>query len=113
MHSYLSIALGVLQEVQQETTRLFGPARLSTRDLVLLTLRMTTSVLVEAPEGDGILVLDDVVQELLRALQGHALQGLGRLTRVLYRDEDETKRDQRSTQDRPAQTIPCETQCTK
>ena len=41
----------------------------------------------ETPEGNGLLVLQDVPKELLGLLQRHALDGLGRLAGVLPRQK--------------------------
>jgi hypothetical protein len=79
----LGIAFSVLQEIQQEATRLLGPATLSTTNLVLVGHSLATNAAVEATERNNILVLNDIVQELLGLAQKHALESLGCFTGVL------------------------------
>jgi len=79
----LGIALGVLEEIKEESARLLGPSALTTTDVVLLSLSSAAGVTLVSSEGHGILVLDDVVQEPLSLLERKPLDGLGRLTSVL------------------------------
>ncbi len=79
----LSVALSVLQEIQQEAARLFGPATLSTANFELLSHSLATNASVEATERNDILVLDDIVQISLSTLQAVALEGNGSFTSVL------------------------------
>mmetsp|Transcript_10400 Transcript_10400/g.22073 ORF Transcript_10400/g.22073 Transcript_10400/m.22073 type:complete len:215 (+) Transcript_10400:110-754(+) len=67
----LSIALSVLEQVKQELAALLGPAALS--GIRHLRLRVPADAAVEEAEGDGLLVLEHVLQVLLRLLQLHLL----------------------------------------
>lgn len=77
----LRVGLRVLQQAQQELAALLRPAP-DWRGHVL-ALRMPLDAQLETHEGDDLLLLDDVVQVLLRAGQLHVLDRSSRLPRVL------------------------------
>jgi hypothetical protein len=80
----IGVALSIDEEVEQEATRLLWEADVVTgRLLVLLTDGGATSLLAEASERNGILVLDNVVQITLSLLQGHTLEHAGCFASVL------------------------------
>mmetsp|Transcript_22790 Transcript_22790/g.49963 ORF Transcript_22790/g.49963 Transcript_22790/m.49963 type:complete len:209 (-) Transcript_22790:26-652(-) len=80
---HLGVALGVLEETQEELARLGRPAGLAVSAALVLGLRSAANATAEATEGDGALVIDNVLQVLLGDVQGHLADGHGRLTRVL------------------------------
>lgn len=77
----VSIALAVLQHLQQELGGLLGPAPLS--GFELLSLGATTYSAIEASEWDALLMGDHVLEVGDRALQGHLLDGICGLAGVL------------------------------
>ena len=72
--AHLSVALCVLQQVEEELAALLGPAAL--RRPGHLRLGVPADAAIEEAEGDGLLVRDDVLQVLLGLLQAHVLDGL-------------------------------------
>lgn len=81
-----SIALGVLQQTQNVLNALAWPASLCGSEG--LGLGGATNASSESAEGDGLLVLENVLQVLFSALQVHAANGHGGLTRVLEVDAE-------------------------
>jgi len=78
----LSVALGILEHVEQELGRLHGPPALSgSMDLVGLGMPSNSSH--ETPERDDLLLGDDVLEVLGGPVKGHGLDGLGCLPCVL------------------------------
>lgn len=70
----LSIALSVLEELEQKLSRLERPSSLgSSMDL---GLGMTTNTAHESSEGNNLLVGNNVLQILGGAVQRHGLDGL-------------------------------------
>jgi len=80
----LSVGLSVLQKVEDVLDRLGGPADLTgTVVLVHLALSLATNARDEAAEGDGLLVVKDVLEVLLSIAESAALDGVRGLTSVL------------------------------
>jgi hypothetical protein len=79
--THLSVGFGVLEETQHELGRLNGPSGLG--DTERLSLGSTTNTTVESSEGDGTLVVLDVVQVGNSLVEGHAIDGGSSLTSVL------------------------------
>lgn len=77
----LGVSLGVLKKAKQELDRLDGPATLGGLEVVDLGSAAYTTV--EAAEGNGLLVLDHIVQVSVSLLELHAADGSSSLTRVL------------------------------
>merc|ERR1712070_343325 len=77
----LGVALSVPQKALQEDAGLLRPARLGV--IVHLGLWVTANASHEATEGNGLLVLEHVLKVLLGLFEGHTLDSLGGLTRVL------------------------------
>merc|ERR1719483_598145 len=67
------IALGILQQVQEELSRLQGPS----------CLGVATDTSHEPSEWDDLLVGDHVLQIFGGAVEGHSLDGLGCLPGIL------------------------------
>lgn len=80
---HLGVRLGVAQQILEEAARLLGPASLCV--LVLLHLRLAADAGGEVAKGNDVLVRNDIVHVLLRLLETHALDGVGRLHSVLRR----------------------------
>merc|ERR550525_2060672 len=78
----LGVALGVLEHVQQELGGLDWPPSLGGA-VDLVGLGVTANASHEAPEGNDFLLGDDVLEVLGGPVEGHGLDGLGRLPRVL------------------------------
>lgn len=78
----LGVRRGVLEEVEEETTRLLGPATNVSRVLVDLSHGVTADLL-GTTERNDLLVSDNVLEEDLSALQGHTLDGGGTFSSVL------------------------------
>lgn len=78
---HFGVGLGVLQEVQQEATRLLGPSSLG--GSISLGLSVSSDTVDKSSEGDGVLVGNDVLQVGLGASQGESLDGLAGLAGVL------------------------------
>mmetsp|Transcript_42921 Transcript_42921/g.100604 ORF Transcript_42921/g.100604 Transcript_42921/m.100604 type:complete len:222 (+) Transcript_42921:251-916(+) len=78
---HLRIALGVLQQVQQELAALLRPAALCS--VGHLRLRVPAHAPIEEAERDGLLVLNDIFQVLLRLLHLHLSDRRGSDARVL------------------------------
>lgn len=83
----LGIGLGVLEEGQDVLAGLDGPSPLGDGE-DLVGLGAATDTAVEAAEGHGLLVLDDVSEVALGLLEGHALDGHGGLAGVLEVDAE-------------------------
>lgn len=80
----LRVALAVLQQPQQKLGGLLRPA--ADGHLPVVALRLPLDADLEAAEGDDLLLLDDVLEELLRARQLHPLDGRAGLVCVLEVD---------------------------
>lgn len=80
---HLSVALSVLEEVEQELNRLHGPATRAAGVVLVLGLGSTANAAVEAPEGDAPLAQQHSLQVLLGSLKSLTLDGEGSLTGVL------------------------------
>mmetsp|Transcript_23042 Transcript_23042/g.27851 ORF Transcript_23042/g.27851 Transcript_23042/m.27851 type:complete len:221 (+) Transcript_23042:54-716(+) len=80
---HLSVALRVLQQVEQELARLSWPATLSVGATGILCLCGTANSTAETTESNSLLVCDDVLKVLLGPGEVHLLQGHGGLTSVL------------------------------
>ena len=78
---YLGVGLSVLEQVQDELARLGGPAGHGHAEGLGLSSAADTTV--EAAEGDGLLVLLDVLEVSEGLLQLHAGDGGSDLTGVL------------------------------
>merc|ERR1712172_192121 len=78
----LSIALGVLEHVEQELSRLHWPPALSC-SMNLVGLCVATNSSHETPEGDDLLLGDNILEVLGGPVEGHGLDGLGCLPCVL------------------------------
>lgn len=81
--THLSIALCILQQVQQEIAGLDWPTTLSRRVALVLCLGCATDASSEAAEGDASLTANYILQVPLCLLQVHLAQGKGCLPRVL------------------------------
>mmetsp|Transcript_32591 Transcript_32591/g.81038 ORF Transcript_32591/g.81038 Transcript_32591/m.81038 type:complete len:260 (-) Transcript_32591:41-820(-) len=80
----LRVALGVAEQVEQEHNALLRPARLAgRREREVLRLRSAPDATVEVGEGDRLLVVEHVLEVLLRLLERHATDRLRGLVRVL------------------------------
>lgn len=79
---YLSVALGVLQEAKNELSGLLGPTGLGGK-VVLLGLSVPANAAVVPPERHGLLVLDDILEELDGLPVAKTLDGGSRLPGVL------------------------------
>lgn len=79
--SVISIGLSIAQQLQQKLGGLLWPATLC--GLPLLGLSATADTTVETTEWHALLLVDDGLQETLGTTQGHALDGLCGLVRVL------------------------------
>merc|ERR1719234_2266271 len=80
--SVQALALGVLEHVEQELSRLHWPPALScSMDLVGLCVATNSSH--ETPEGDNLLLGDNILEVLGGPVKGHGLDGLGCLPGVL------------------------------
>lgn len=79
--SVISIGLSIAQQLQQKLGGLLWPATLC--GLPLLGLSATANTTVETTEWHALLLVDDGLQETLGTTQGHALDGLCGLVRVL------------------------------
>ena len=77
----LSIALGILQEMKKEFSRLQWPPSLSCT--VNIGLSVATNTSHESSEGHDLLVGNHVLQILGCTVQGHGLDSLGCLPGVL------------------------------
>lgn len=77
----LGVALDVLEESEDKLAALLGPAALG--DTPDFGLGATAHTTVEAAEGNRLLVLHDVLEELLGLGQLHALDGHSGLSGVL------------------------------
>jgi hypothetical protein len=75
--TYLCVALCILEQVQQELARLLGPPPLPVALAHVLGLRRPPDASAEPPEGDHLLVGDNILQIGLGPDQGHVLDGLG------------------------------------
>lgn len=87
--SVVSIGLSVAQQLQQKLGGLLWPATLC--GLPLLGLSATAYTTVEATEWHALLLVDDGLQETLGTTQGHALDGLCGLVRVLQQHRKHKK----------------------
>lgn len=83
--SVVSIGLSVAQQLQQKLGGLLWPATLC--GLPLLGLSATADATVETAEWHALLLVDDSLQETLGTTQGHALDGLCGLVRVLQQED--------------------------
>lgn len=77
----IGITLCIFQKLQQKFCRLLGPATL--RSAKLFGLSAPADATVEPTERYALLVLDDVLQVLLRSPQGHTFDSTRRLMGVL------------------------------
>ena len=77
----LGVTLGVLQQVEHVTARFFGPA--ASYGLVSLSLGVVTDTTSVAEERDGVLALENILEEALSLLQGQVLQMVGCVQGVL------------------------------
>jgi len=77
----LRVALGVLEHVEEELAGLERPTSLT--GAVDGGLSVATNTTHKPPEGDDLLLGDDVLQVGLGPVEGHLLDGLGRLPGVL------------------------------
>jgi hypothetical protein len=77
----LGVGLCVLQQVEKELARLGRPAALG--GAVNLGLSVSAYTSHESSEGNDFLLCDDILEILGGSVEGHLLDGLGRLTGVL------------------------------
>jgi len=77
----ISVGLGVLEQTEQELGRLNGPS--CAGDTKCLSLCSTSSSASVSPHGDGLLVLNDVIEERLCPLELPSIDGLSGLSGVL------------------------------
>jgi len=75
------IGFGIGQQIQQVATRLLGPSSLG--GLVNFGLRVSSNTTMVTTEWHGVLVVNDITQELLCTLQRQPLDGVGGFTHVL------------------------------
>merc|ERR1719278_2519550 len=78
----LGVALGVLEHVEEELGGLHRPPALG-GPVHLVGLGVAAHSSHEPPEGNDLLLSDHVLQILGGPVEGHGLDGLGRLPRVL------------------------------
>jgi hypothetical protein len=72
-----SVGLSILEQVQEELAGLLGPAGEGAREmLVLLGLSSAANSSDGAAEGDGVLVVQDALQESLSLLKSHSTDGV-------------------------------------
>ncbi len=79
--SDFSVRLSVLEEIQKIASALLRPSALS--GSVSLGLGSAADAVNESAEGNAILVVNDIVEISLGALQAHSLDGLAGLTSIL------------------------------
>merc|ERR1719429_388044 len=77
-----TLALGILEHVEQELCRLHGPSALSS-SMNLVGLGVPSYSSHETPEGDDLLLGNDILEVLGGPVKGHGLDGLGCLPCVL------------------------------
>jgi len=80
----IGIGFGILEQSDEELSRLDGPAGL--RDTELLALRAASSTSSIPPHGNGLLMLCDVLEILNGALKLPSVDGLGGLAGVFEGD---------------------------
>jgi len=79
----LRVGFRVLQQREEEFGGLLGPTSLATRGVPGFGLSVTSGTANVTSEGHDLLELADVLEELGGASEGHALDGLSGLARVL------------------------------
>lgn len=77
----LSVGLCVLEQAQKELAALLRPATDGSRDV--LALRVTLHAKLEADKRNDLFLVDDILEILLGARQGHVLDRSSGLSRVL------------------------------